>query len=101
MVNKKMICLGIIIIILSTFTLGCVQNVPSKEIEQSKERLKVVYYQRISVNDELSEYDMKIIHDDVNKMTCYVYSGYKSGGLSCKTDKEIYENQIFSINLNI
>ena len=37
MVNKKMIGLGIIIIILSTFTLGCVQNVPSKEIEQSKE----------------------------------------------------------------
>ena len=36
MVNKKIISLGIIITILSIFTLGCVQNVIAKEETQDE-----------------------------------------------------------------
>lgn len=95
MVNKKILCLGFVVIILITTLSGCVQNVPAKE-EVPDKRLKVVYYQ----NFYDSEYT--IIHDNVNKVTCYSFENKfdNLGGVSCITDIEIQESKN-SVNVNV
>lgn len=91
MANKKIICLGIISIMLISMLSGCVQNTPSKEEEVTDKRLNIVYSQYIGSEQ------YKIIHDDINNVTCYVYEYYSpgSGGISCIIDTELYGYNYF------
>ena len=82
MVNKKIMI--IVLITLIVLIAGCASSTLSKS---SGNRISTIYYQ----DTDLVDY--AIIHDDINKVTCYTYKqGYNGAGISCFTDKELMNN---------
>lgn len=69
-----------IILICAALLGGCIEHAQSDN-KQLKEPQQVG---QISNDDRI-----KVWHDDQRRVTCWVYLGYKRGGLSCIPDSQL------------
>ncbi len=74
-------------VILGIIVSGCIDGVHGKS-NDSGNRLNEIYYQELPGPTE----SMRIIHDDVNNVTCYAYKNGYGAGLSCFLDSELPEH---------
>lgn len=58
---------------------GCIEHAQSGVQQESEQSVG-----KLSNDDRI-----KVWHDDQRKVTCWVYIGYKRGGLSCIPDSQL------------